>query len=367
MKKILIITGIILITGLLLYAGWRYFIQSKVLPKSPVTKLGEELLIKKINPVTDASVFDYWITANKEIYYLNLNGSIYRISPGGAEEIILTQTIQSLSNINSSFDGSKAIISFGYPLKEVFAVFDTARKIWNPLPDGTVATDWDPKSSDRLIYLKNNGNKNSLNLLTLSNNQSSEIISFNQKDVLLEWVSPDEIYIMEKPSQEVDGSVWSFNIRNKTVKPIIKKELGLITKWFSNGSLGLKLSNKNRRPLLEFIDDKNRSLATLSFITVPDECVYDNMTNRIYCAVPANQNNLIRFPDDYLKKINYYADNIYLIPHSLGIDSTINNLIFTIFDAGIENKNIDMDRIKIQDNKLYFLNRIDNKLYSLGL
>jgi hypothetical protein len=75
--------------------------------------------------------------------------------------------------------------------------------------------------------------------------------------------------------------------------------------------------------------------------------------------VPRNQNVLAAspLPDLYDQKGLFTSDNIYRINISSGnIDTLFND----------QNQNIDVSKIKIFNNNLYFINRLDQKLYSLS-
>ena len=97
-------------------------------------------------------------------------------------------------------------------------------------------------------------------------------------------------------------------------------------------------------------------LTPLSFNTLPPKCLIEN--NKIYCAVPKNINEGIKLPDDYYKKAIYFDDTIYLIDLS---------------NAGVtelktdSNLTIDAEHLEISNGKLFFKNRLDDKLYSLEL
>jgi hypothetical protein len=54
----------------------------------------------------------------------------------------------------------------------------------------------------------------------------------------------------------------------------------------------------------------------------------------------------------------YTEDDIYLI----NLTDGVMNLIWHD-----ENKNFDMDNVKISGDKIFFINRFDNKLYSLNI
>ena len=359
--KIALIVLVVLAILLVAYLIWIYFISPGIITGSAPAETGKgdgEITAAELQMLSNQLVFDYWLKGD-EIYFIALNGNIYKISPSGAEEKIIDQTINNLSEVKPSADGSKVIISFGYPFQETFSIFHTANKTWQPLPAGTAAAAWHPKNADQAAILKNNGGPSSLALYALSDKKTKEILKITQKDLKIDWVLPEEIYLAERSVAQVPASVWSVNIAKKTIRPIIKEINGLMTRWFNEGQNGLKFSSLNRGGLLEVIDKNDKTLARLPVITMPEKCAVG--ATAIYCGASSNFESAI-LPDDYLKGKLTTADNLYEIPQGLFEPNFI-----SIYRSDFENLPINIYHPKLKNNRLIFINRLDNKLYSLGL
>lgn len=369
LKIIIIIAAGTLVLGVL-YWVWLNFIGPAIFgapTAEPVTTTpvaetvatpGE--IATGLNLLSNIQAFGYWLKANGDIYILAANGNVIKISSDGAEERITTQTIETLHSLKASNDGSIAAVSFGYPFQETFTLFDTKNNTWQPLPPGITAVAWDPKSSNRLAYLKSNGRSGSLVILNLNNQQTQEILKINILDAKLDWVEPNTIYISEKPSAKNLGSLWSVNINQRTLRRIIADENGLITTWSSNGSLAAKSNTAG----LFIINKQNQILATLAFPTIASKCTFN--AENLYCAVPQNTaGSALALPDDYLKREIYFDDQIYEIPLTLGIDNRINDFAVPIVIPSLQS--FDAEKLKVVGDKLYFINRYDQKLYQLAL
>lgn len=355
MKKIIIII-LILLAGGAGFLAWRFFFQPATPTVVPdvVEKEQTNGAKQKLSAITDKPIFDYWHNdKTKKIYYLSTSGEIYKIG-NGQNEKISQQIIEDVHSVNPSPEGNKAIIGFGYPFKTVFTVLDADSVAFQPLPTGTVSAAWDPKSNDRVAYLKNGG-RGAVNLLTLTNRKSKELLKLAQQDLELEWVLPNLIYLKEKPSAETFNSVLALDINKLTLKTIVKEEPGLIIKWAPDGNRGLKFNAFGLSNLLSLIDAQNKLLLRLDFITLPSKCTLGN--SRGYCAVPRNIPPRTQWPDDYLKRKIYTQDDVY----SLNFDTGASEKVFSAADP------LDIDRISFRNNELYFINRYDNKLYRLGL
>jgi len=365
--KIFIIIGIIgaiLITG---YFIWRYFVSSSqftTLPKTtssavsgsqettPINGLG----LTKINQVSNQTIFAYWLKPTGEIYFLTQEGTIYQISATGKENKVTGQVIQNINQVKPSADGSKAIISFGYPIKETFTIFNTLDKSWTPLPTDTIAADWHPNDNNQIAILKNNA----LSIYNLANKTTKEILKINQKDLIISWITPDEIYLMERPAAELTGSLWLVNLTKETIRPIIKDEFGLMIRWFPKSGFGLKFTSTGLRGgNLTLIDKEGRDIAPiLNVTTLPSKCVANK--DNLYCAASPDFKTT-KLPDDFLKGKNFSSDNIYFILRGL------ENRSFAIYNRDIEPMDINAVNLQIKENRLIFINRLDNKLYSINL
>lgn len=349
--KILLITiAVIIIIGGL-YAAWKYVIQPAQSSPSgnvvtPANIPGQNLAALSTQPV-----FDYWAKTDGTIYYLTPEGTLYLISNSGQEEKIGDQSITNLSKIKSSFDGSKAIISFGYPFKETFSVFNTNDQSWQPLPAGTTAAAWHPSNSNQIAILT----ANSLQNYDLNTKKSREIFKITQKDLDLEWVTQGEIYLMEKPSASISSSLWRVNINNKTITPIIKNKTGLIVKWADGKNLALKFISENRGGQLALIDKNGKEVAILPNPTLPQKCAFNQ--TKIYCAAPINFGETV-MPDDYYLNRRIFSDFIYYVFQNPDIDFSANILNLPPIDAW---------NPQIKNNKLFFLNKIDKKIYSVEI
>jgi len=378
MKKTIIITIILIAIGIGSYFVWQYFFKSAptavieggaTLPitgaeaPTPAERTEEQgqTIAPGLKTLSSRPIFDYWINKNTDdVYFVDLNGEIYKISPSGAEEKINSQTISDLHSIKPSPDGSRAIFTFGYPFQTTLSIFDIAAKSWQPLPAGVTSAAWDPRSNNQITYLKNNGDKSAIFLLTLSTKKAVELTKLNQKDLDLEWVLPDILYLKTKPSAEYNGFIWTFNIKQKTFAPLISEGAGLSVLWSDNGKLGLQFSGNGFTNSLVLIDEKNRVIANIGDATLPSKCAFG--INNAYCAIPAQIPPRAKLPDDYLQKEIFFEDLIYTVNLTTGETELLPNT-FSIFLTTL----IDANHLSVQKNRLLFINRLDEKLYSLDL
>jgi len=358
--KIIVIVLVIIVTGVGSYSAWIYLIAPGLgssTPELTQEQINSSLLGSSLQTLSEQTIFDYWLK-NNEIYAVALTGEIYKVSLSRQEEKVFSQEIQNLSQLKASADGSKAIISFGYPIKETFAIFDTANKSWQPLPSEIIAVAWNPRDSNQLAVLRENNGQTVVSIYSLNNKKMADVIRLNQQDLQIDWATPDEIYLVERPTNKAPTSIWAVHITKKTIRSLIKEELGLMVKWFNNGQSGLKFSRKQNANILEVINKSNQSEAVLPIISLPGKCAIGD--KNIYCGSSLSSNNT-SWPDDYLKGKRFLPDSLYQIPKGL------ENLSLTVYDADIEDVPLDIWHPEIKKDRLIFLNRLDQQLYLLDL
>lgn len=357
-KIFLIIIGILTV-AIGLYSTWIYFISpaSKDVVSTPPDTAVQVSPTEYLQILSSQTVFDYWLK-NNEIYFVSLTGKIYRTSFSGKEESILNQTVENLSSVRPSADGSKAIISFGYPSKEIFAIFNTADKNWQPLPAEITAATWNPRDPNQLAVLRQAENQTAISIYSLSVKKFNDLLVLNQQDLKIDWAAPDEIYLTDRPTNKAGGFIWAVHIIKKTVRPVIQNEPGLIVKWFNNGQKGLKFSRKQNANILEVIDRNNQTQTILPIISLPEKCAVDETD--IYCGGSENF-RAASLPDDYLKDKRFAADILYHMPKGA------EEISLSIYDSSIERTPLDIFRPEIKKGRLILINRLDRKLYLLDL
>lgn len=349
----------ILIPIAILWGGyylWQIFVVAEP-PPEPISQIPTTLVPDLPTPaqlttLTETAIFDYWLNSKTgAVYYLNLAGQVFKIS-GGAEEGVNSQTLTKLNSAKASPDGTFIVAKFNYPNLPTFSIFNTVTNSWQPLPENTIAAAWSP-NSQQLAYL----NGDYLKILNVVSQKTQTIAKINQRDVELAWLKSSEILLLIfGPSADLPSSLWSINLTTKVLTPIIKEESGLVINWSEKGNWGLKFNNFNRVPQFSLISDLGNVVKTFSFITLPEKCALGK--DKIYCGVPKFLRGGLVLPDDYYKKAVYFKDDLYLIDLATGDISLLYGGDETLIDAY---------HLTIKNNQLLFINRYDDKLYSLQL
>ena len=317
---------------------------------------GQENIAKpKLQSLAENPIFDYWVSQKTgDIYYLNESGQVLK-KTAEKEELVNSQTINKLNRIEPSSDGTYALGKFNYPQLPTFSIFNTVTNTWQALPANIIAAAWSanpPAGGQELIY----ADDRALKILNILTGKTKEIIKITQKELELTWLSPSTVLLGNQSIAGVPSNLWLLNLTTKNLVPFIQGESGLTIQWSKNKEFGIKLNNENRSPRTSLIDKNGSTLITFSFVTLPSKCLITE--KKIYCAVSKNINEGILLPDDYYKKSVYFDDDFYLI--NLG-DGSVNEM------KTDSNLIIDAEHLEISGGKLFFKNRLDDKLYSLEL
>ena len=336
---------------------------------APVHQLSPE---EKFGLVSPYPASDYFISPSGTIAVIQPDGQVIKIEAGNAS-ILSSTPIANLLSAAFSRDGKLVLASFGTSADLQASVFDVARKSWRPLPAGLRGATWAPDSAS-IAYFTARGSRDVLETLDLGNTkaQPREMISLAAYDLVPRWVLPNQIFLEGKPSSLMPSSLLRFDIKKRALSFLVRDKLGLETIWDKKGErgLGFEGSQNQNGGLLSLLDAQGRASRQLSIATLPSKCVFGASTATssvaspsstiLYCAVPRSTQEFARspLPDAYEKRALFTEDGFRAINLQSGAQTILWN------DPGII---LDATNIKIFGSRLYFINRLDQKLYSLSL
>lgn len=307
-----------------------------------------------LKAISQQPVFDYWVnTKTNAIYLVTTAGKIFRTFGDGREEEVSKQALQGLHAVTGALDGMRALIHFGYPASEAFAVFTTETKSFDRLPAGTAMAAFDP-TGQSIAYLQRNATGGMLNILSLADKKSKNVLPLAVADGEMFWRAAQEILVLPQPTARVVADALLIDLAKKTVRRV---GMGAMTLWNASGDAGLRLLLSNGAPLsLALVTSSGVPQQTLPFLTIPSKCGFLNST--LYCGVPFEFPPRSILPDDYLKEKFFTQDGLIRY-------DAITGAATTLFSAGDALADIVWPVVK--GKQLLFINRYDEKLYAFGL
>ncbi len=341
---------------------------------------------QKFGLVAQNSVMDYVVDSAQNIVIMQPDGRIVKINDKGQETILSETPIADLFGASFSYDGSKILVLFGNRISPQQSVFDVASKTWRPLDPTILEPSWSPHTKE-IVYVAARGTKTTLETLDLGNAKAKprELFSLRAFDLVPRWIAPNQILLAEKSSAATQSSLWTYDIKNKTFSPLLVDQRGLETAWNSSGTRGLAFNAALRSGgELKLVDKTGASLRQITLSTLPSKCLFVNETKTpsqnttstqsvtstvkkppvaikievLYCAIPQDRQYFLSstLPDDYLKNALFTADDFYGVNLTDGTTS----LLF-----GGTGQSLDASKLKIFGSRLYFVNRLDQKLYAI--
>jgi hypothetical protein len=414
MTRRYLIIGVVIIVILGLVAIWWFFLRGTTTPPAPAGSTGIlpqtggaqtgtgtsgnlpsggnpvagiPNAATKFGVVSDEPVLAYFVDAGNNVIIVEPDGKIARVT-NGQTTFLSSSQIANLMAASFSYDGAKALVSFGDRDNPQTSIFDLATKAWAPLTMGIISPVWSP-SDYRIAYLASNtdGTKTLATLNAAKTTaKPSTLLSLNAQDLSLVWPSKNNIVLSEKPSALTNGSALLFNLQNQTLTPITLEVSGFEALWNGNATsaaatpFGLVFSANTPRPggRLRLINPSGNTVQSVNFLTLPSKCLFhrespvlppgaSSTTSTVpvapylalYCAVPEDQDELssARLPDDYEQMALFTADAFYGIHTDTGaMDS--------VFSPP---QNMDAADLGIFNHILFFINRYDQKLYAISL
>lgn len=382
LKKILTITAIS-VTAVAIIIGAYFLIRKAITvitgpgPEAPETEVA---ITSNVKTLSDRQIFDYWILKNgatgtstteaefsassQEIYYLTPSGQFFRAAEN-EDELIASQAIENLQSIHPSHDGSLVLVQYGNILNPQFSILNIKERSWQPLPLNVRAVDFSPDAKQIVILASANGKDDLIIQDLASQPKSRKLISIYQRGLSLKWITKEKIIMLERPSDRSMGSAWEIEVANGNIKSFAPEIASLYMKWSDSGELSLKYSKDGDAPLLSVVN-KNNDLISQLTLTLPDKCTISERV--IFCAVPKNTTSINKASllDSYFKNDLFFDDSIFKYEREGSMSTTSTSYRF----AGIiatEGVILDISHPQLGSGGLYVLNRLDQKLYLVGL
>jgi hypothetical protein len=354
-----------------------------------------------VNVLDSGPVAAYFVNASGTAILVRPDGTIVAIASGQSSSLS-SSSISNLIAAVFSRDGRKIAISSGNVQNPQTSIFDTAARSWTQLSMGTLSPAWSP-SDMRLAYLRDNGDgTETLGTLDFSKTKPAPVAlgTFYVQDMVLDWPAPGTILLSGRPSAYAQNSILAFDIAKKTLAPIVVARGGAYAVWGGSTStvrgLGFSTTQTQLGGHLQLIDLNGDALQNFSFLTLPSKCVFGlaampvasssvasssaaatstssqsasssrtlslspSQSIYLYCGVPRDQATLSYYPlpDAYAERSIFTSDDIYRIDTGNGrIDAVLSG----------EAQGFDVTGPHVFGNAFYFINRYDQKLYSVAL
>src|ERR1051325_10384303 len=212
--KIIIVIAVLAVAGFIIFFLWKKFTAlPKALPQAPaktststVVSPATNVAGSPIKLVSDTQVFDYWLPASGNPYYLDQYGHVFSGSLEKDTEVS-EESFSALNRIEVSPDQNEVLAAFGNPAAPSWGIFDGLDKAWRPLPQNIINATWGVDST-KLYAIAASGQSYELAQIDISKNPAALktlAANFHLKDVDLKLKDTQTLLLVEKPSANYPG------------------------------------------------------------------------------------------------------------------------------------------------------------------
>ncbi len=321
---------------------------------------------EKIKPLTEEAVISPIISLDKKHiqYYSKENGNVWKINFDGSEKTNISQDVlTNLTRVMWSPKENKVIsrftqnrfylydhdISKGVSLKE--GISDIA---WTNMGDKIIYNYYDSKTNSYSLNLANPDGSQWKKMADLPSGRIS-IAPVPQSSLISYWSYPDA---------HQQNSLKTISLVGGEPKEIFSGKYGADYLWSPDSKKILISSSsekENSKIVLGVTDSKGENYHSLNAPTLVSKCVWAD-GNKVYCAIPTSIPEGATMPNDYQAGKIKTKDTFLKIDVVSGKSERVVELdeITGHYDA----ENL---MLSLYDGYLFFVNRIDGKIYRIDL
>jgi len=231
------------------------------------------------------------------------------------------------------------------------------------LPDNVEDISVSPDTS-KIFYLFDSQNSSRGNMvgtiLNFSNNKKVQIFDSPFTEWLSGWPNNNMITLSTKPSGEALGYMYTTDSAGNNLSKILGDINGLTTLASPSGKLILYADN-NLSLGIYHTDTRNSDI--LSLKTLPEKCVWGQVSDVVYCAVPKLA-SAGEYPDTWYRGEVSFNDQLWKIDVKTGNATMIADSATIAGGEEIDGTKLTLDE---NENYLFFINKKDSFLWGLKL
>ncbi len=310
--------------------------------------------------ISEQPVVTFWADkGDGTLYTVGKDNAIYAIALGqtATPEKIYDLTGDPAS-LTPSPEGSSIILQEHGTTGDIFSIINPTIGSRAFLPLGTIAATWS-QTGKEILYLRTEslGQRTPAGLyqFTVATKRSTFVGPLDLLDVSLRWINADQLLASQNASADNSGRTFVYDLKHKTLTEQLLSGKGLMLHFNVLGDQAITASFENRPDLNIF--SKNKLVHVYGLETFPDKCVVSGTA--LLCGVPQEDltSKAWSLPDDY-EQGKLRTNDIIEIMNLTGQSRKTEY---------VPRAPIDVYEPLLIDSTFYFINRYDNKLYSIEL
>lgn len=335
-----------------------------------VSSLLENKHAAKITALTDERVLAPVLSADDTIvkYYSEDSGKTYQIGIDGKNKSVISdKELPSLKDAFWSPDKTRVISKFSEPDgSSKFFLYDYRKSSGVPLKSNIDSIVW--KNNDQIFYkfYNSSSRERSLNIANPDGTEWNKIVDIDIKDIAIAPIPQSGLVsFWNKPNAYDKTRFLSVSIVGENSRTLFQEKFGVDYLWNRNGTSALVSHTDDTdksKIRLAVINSQGGEYKNLEIPTLISKSVWaiDNQT--VFYALPGSIPDNSVMPNDYMSGKFTTADTFWKVNTKTGEKTRLVELdkIPGRLDAASLFLNTD-------ENKLFFVNKIDGKLYKIDL
>lgn len=383
MKKIFIISTVLL-TIVLIFLGIYNFafrkdvpviqkeISSSNSPSNSSQDLGENKLVtstSKIKAVSGRGAIGAVLDKKNEtvLYYSAATGTLWRADIMGAnEQQVSDQAVAGLKNVLWSPDRNRVLTTLEKDGQLSFYEYDQKAQKGVRLKDGLDTVVWDSLGAKIFYkYYDAKSNERTLNVANPDGSEWQKLADISYKNLSIAAVPlSSAVSFWNSPDAGQESILQTVGITGGDTKTVFSGRYGGDYLWSPDGTRALvsSLASKDNNAMTLGIVTQDGAYKELNIPTMVSKCAWSVDNKTVYYALPGGIPDGAIMPNDYMDKKFTTQDTFWKIDTTTGEKSRVIN----VNEIGESYDSFGMFLSSTED-ALFFINKIDQKLYRIAL
>lgn len=323
----------------------------------------------KITAVSDEAVLAPMIDMENSVikYYAKSTGKAYQIDfDGNNKKTLSNEALSGLTDAVWSPDGTKVITKFMLGVTTKFFYYDYSTGRGTPLKSNLDTVVW---QNDNKIFYKYYDPKTQERTLNISDPDGAnwnKIADLDYKRVSIAPVPRTGLVsFWNSPAAGLETAFESAPVLGGTATSLLKGSFGVDYLWNHDGSAVLfsRSNQKNGSQIqLGIMNDQGGEFKDLGISTFVSKSAWSTDGKTVYYALPESFPANVTLPDDYLSGKFQTDDSFWKVDTSTGEKTQI-------LDVDSAAAKIDATDLFLNtdESMLFFVNKVDGKLYRINL
>ena len=317
--------------------------------------------LEKLEQITSSKILTVKNGDSKNIFYTEKEtGKIFQIDQDGLDRKAVSGTI--IKNIEKAVWSPKKLelvysVKNGFSPSE-FYYFDPLNKNTIPFHPAIKSVSFS-STGEKIAYhfLGQNSEEGSIGISQPDGSAYKNILKIRLPSIVIDWPKNNLLSFYEHGIVTQEVNLFLFDIEKQEFSRIIEVKKGLSIKWSPSGNLLLySYFDLNNNLILTLRDIKNKKEEFLPFSTFPEKCSFTINEEKIFCGIPLN------LPGVPIKS-SFVASKDKVIEFTFSSKNLKN-----IFEpTSFENIQVSSPFLSPLEDKLFFINLQDERLYRLNL